>query len=212
MKRVPQVSGVSITAARASAPCQRSRGKACWPVRTPSTTDFLMVRMRPKGKVVRFFELAQCPWPGCAAPPGSWEGSFWVGTACKPWPTRMPVSPGPPSQPRGQCPWPCAELPALAQRPPPPRGHVGAQRPLGSGVIMAAAQAHGAPPGRVDEALAVMGRPQQDLVQLLRRHGCRACTDVTGFGLFGHLGEMIQASPSGIQVQLDPRRIPAYDG
>ena len=85
-------------------------------------------------------------------------------------------------------------------------------RPLGSGVIMAAAQANGAPPAWVDQALAVMGRPQQDLVQLLRHHGCRACTDVTGFGLLGHLGEMVQASPPGIGVQLDPRRIPAYGG
>ena len=85
-------------------------------------------------------------------------------------------------------------------------------RPLGSGVIMAAAQANGAPPAWVDQALAVMGRPQQDLVQLLRHHGCGACTDVTGFGLLGHLGEMVQASPPGIGVQLDPRRIPAYGG
>ncbi|KKZ10901.1 MAG: hypothetical protein TE42_09190 [Candidatus Synechococcus spongiarum SP3] len=85
-------------------------------------------------------------------------------------------------------------------------------RPLGSGVIMAAAQANDAPPAWVDQALAVMGRPQQDLVQQLHRHGCRACTDVTGFGLLGHLGEMVQASPPGIRVHLDPRRIPAYDG
>ncbi|SAY38784.1 AIR synthase-related protein, partial [Candidatus Synechococcus spongiarum] len=37
-------------------------------------------------------------------------------------------------------------------------------------------------------------------------------TDVTGFGLLGHLGEMVQASPPGIGVQLDPHRIPAYAG
>ena len=85
-------------------------------------------------------------------------------------------------------------------------------RPLGSGVIMAAAHANGAPPNWVDQALATMGCPQQWLVPLLRRHGCLACTDVTGFGLLGHLGEMMRASPSGIQVQLDPRRIPAYAG
>jgi len=85
-------------------------------------------------------------------------------------------------------------------------------RPLGSGVIMAAAQANGAVAAWVDQALATMGRPQQCLVPLLRRHGCRACTDVTGFGLLGHLGEMIRASPSGIQVQLDPQKVPAYGG
>ncbi|MCY4055017.1 MAG: selenide, water dikinase SelD [Cyanobacteria bacterium MAG CAR4_bin_6] len=85
-------------------------------------------------------------------------------------------------------------------------------RPLGSGVIMAAAQAGGGVPAWVDQALATMATPQQWLVPLLQRHGCHACTDVTGFGLLGHLGEMIQASPSGIRIQLDPRRVPAYDG
>ena len=85
-------------------------------------------------------------------------------------------------------------------------------RPLGSGVIMAAAQVNSPSPAWVDQALARMARPQQDLVPLLRRHGCRACTDVTGFGLLGHLGEMIRSSPPGIRVQLDPQAIPAYDG
>ena len=85
-------------------------------------------------------------------------------------------------------------------------------RPLGSGVIMAAAQANGTPSAWVDQALDVMSQSQQDLVPLFRQHGCHACTDVTGFGLLSHLGEMVQASPPGIQVQLDPEKIPAYDG
>jgi selenide,water dikinase len=40
-------------------------------------------------------------------------------------------------------------------------------------------------------------------VAVLAAHGCQACTDITGFGLLGHLGEMVAASPSGMGVQLD---------
>ena len=38
-----------------------------------------------------------------------------------------------------------------------------------------------------------------------------ACTDVTGFGLLGHLGEMLGSQPA-VQIQLDGERIPAYAG
>jgi selenide,water dikinase len=40
-------------------------------------------------------------------------------------------------------------------------------------------------------------------VDLLGAHGCRACTDITGFGLLGHLGEMVGASAAPIEVNLD---------
>ena len=43
------------------------------------------------------------------------------------------------------------------------------------------------------------------------RKGIHACTDVTGFGLLGHLGEMLQNNP-GLKVQLDGSAIPAYPG
>ncbi len=43
------------------------------------------------------------------------------------------------------------------------------------------------------------------------RGGIHACTDITGFGLLGHLGEMLQNSPE-LTVKLDGPAIPAYPG
>ena len=44
----------------------------------------------------------------------------------------------------------------------------------------------------------------------LAAYGATACTDVTGFGLLGHLLEMLSASKAN--ARLDPDRIPALDG
>jgi selenide,water dikinase len=85
-------------------------------------------------------------------------------------------------------------------------------RPIGSGVLFAAAMAGEARPEWIDEALAVMEGSQAPLVPLLAAHGCRACTDVTGFGLLGHLGEMLAGSAPTTRVRLDTAAIPAMDG
>jgi len=86
-------------------------------------------------------------------------------------------------------------------------------KPIGTGVLFAAAMA-AAPSGHcnpawIDQALIAMKKCQAPLVDLLRAHGCQACTDITGFGLLGHLGEMLEASPASIQVSLDA---PALQG
>jgi selenide, water dikinase len=82
-------------------------------------------------------------------------------------------------------------------------------RPIGTGVLFAAAMAGAAKPGWLDAALAVMQQSQAPLVELLAAHGCQACTDITGFGLLGHLGEMLGP---GQRVALDPDAIPALPG
>ena len=70
--------------------------------------------------------------------------------------------------------------------------------PLGSGVLFAAAMAGAARPEWIDAALERMQRSQAPLVELLAAYGCRACTDITGFGLLGHLGEMLGAGGPGL--------------
>ena len=86
--------------------------------------------------------------------------------------------------------------------------------PLGSGVLFAAAMAGAARPEWIDAALARMQRSQAELLPILAAHGCHACTDVTGFGLLGHLGEMLTGAgePPGLVVHLDGAALPAHAG
>ena len=86
-------------------------------------------------------------------------------------------------------------------------------RPLGVGVLFAAAMAGTAKPKDVEAALSRMNQSQHHLVTALQNHGSaiHACTDVTGFGLLGHLGEMLEGSEP-ISVQLWSDRIPAHPG
>jgi selenide,water dikinase len=85
---------------------------------------------------------------------------------------------------------------------------------LGTGVIFAAAM-RGAAHGRwIAEALASMRTPSNKAAAMLLTAGAHACTDVTGFGLAGHLAEMIRATGRGdeVSVDLDLDALPALDG
>jgi selenide,water dikinase len=81
---------------------------------------------------------------------------------------------------------------------------------LGTGVVLAAARAGAAVAEWTEAALASMVRSNGPVMRILRAHGVRACTDVTGFGLGGHLGEMLRAS--GVGARLDAAAIPVLPG
>ncbi|MDJ0777898.1 MAG: selenide, water dikinase SelD [Gammaproteobacteria bacterium] len=83
-------------------------------------------------------------------------------------------------------------------------------RALGSGVLFAAAMRGAARGAWVDAALATMLQSNRDAAHCLRRHAASACTDVTGFGLAGHLLEMARAS--GVTIGILPGELPLYDG
>jgi len=55
-----------------------------------------------------------------------------------------------------------------------------------------------------------MLQSNMDGAQCLLGHGATACTDVTGFGLLGHLVEMVR--PSEVDITLDLAAIPYLDG
>ena len=86
-------------------------------------------------------------------------------------------------------------------------------RPLGTGVLFAGAMSGTTKAADLDTALQTMARSQHTLVEQLEpvREDIHACTDITGFGLLGHLGEMLLKNP-GLSVELDGHVIPAYPG
>ena len=83
-------------------------------------------------------------------------------------------------------------------------------KPLGTGVLLAA-EMRGRARGRwLDEAVASMLRTNRDAAVCLRDHGASGMTDVTGFGLAGHLLEMLTAS--GVDAEIVCQALPALSG
>ena len=81
-------------------------------------------------------------------------------------------------------------------------------KPLGTGTLLAADMRHQAGHNWMDQALNQMLISNRDAARIFREHDASACTDVTGFGLAGHLLEMISAG----QVKLSPGDLPVLDG
>lgn len=83
-------------------------------------------------------------------------------------------------------------------------------KPIGTGVLFAAHARWQARGRWIRAALDSMQATSQGVAAIARAHGARACTDVTGFGLLGHLLEMV--GPSGVDAELTLSQIPLLDG
>ena len=83
-------------------------------------------------------------------------------------------------------------------------------KPIGTGTLLAA-HAKLAARGRwIDAALESMTTSNRLGAQCLLRHGATACTDVTGFGLLGHLVEMTR--PSAVDAEIELSALPVLEG
>ena len=83
-------------------------------------------------------------------------------------------------------------------------------KPIGTGTLLAADMRRKAKARWVMAAIAHMIQSNGRAADILRRHGVHAATDVTGFGLLGHLVEMVRASDVDVTVAID--RVPLLDG
>ena len=81
-------------------------------------------------------------------------------------------------------------------------------KPLGVGVAIAAARA--GDDAAFPAAVATMLRSNREAAAAALAAGVRCATDVTGFGLLGHLREV--AASSRLAAWVDPERVPLLDG
>ena len=83
-------------------------------------------------------------------------------------------------------------------------------KPIGTGILSTALKNGRLDPASVTELVAVMTTLNAAPARAVRRIGARAVTDVTGFGLMGHLAEMVRAS--GTSAVVDVSTVPLLDG
>lgn len=83
-------------------------------------------------------------------------------------------------------------------------------KPIGTGTLFAADMRHKAKGRWIAAALDHMVMSNRLGAQCLVEYGSRAATDITGFGLLGHLVEMVRASEVDVELVLDA--VPMMDG
>jgi len=82
-------------------------------------------------------------------------------------------------------------------------------KPIGLGILATAAKRGAAGEAAVARAIAVMAALNRVAAETMARFPVSACTDVTGFGLIGHLLEM--TSGSGVDAELWASAVPTLD-
>lgn len=83
-------------------------------------------------------------------------------------------------------------------------------KPLGIGIATTGIKRDLAPPALASAAVTSMVRLNAAARDAARRAGARGCTDITGFGLLGHL--LRAAVESGVDVEVDVDAVPVLDG
>jgi len=83
-------------------------------------------------------------------------------------------------------------------------------KPVGTGVIGTAVKRGKAGPGWEETSFASMRALNRTASEVAQAHSLSACTDVTGFGLLGHLTEMVRAS--GVAATVFAHAVPLLPG
>lgn len=83
-------------------------------------------------------------------------------------------------------------------------------KPLGTGTLLAADMRYKAGHFWIKEAMQSMLMPNKSASEILVSSGATACTDITGFGLAGHLLEMLESRNA--EAEIDLQSVPALPG
>jgi len=83
-------------------------------------------------------------------------------------------------------------------------------KPLGSGIIATAIKKNKAPSSIMKEAVNVMTKLNSGGAKAMNAVGVNACTDITGYGLLGHLLEMCEGSKVSATIEFN--KIPLMQG
>lgn len=83
-------------------------------------------------------------------------------------------------------------------------------KPLGTGVVATAVKNEACPPATLSAAVESMAQLNREAAQAAQAAGVRAATDVTGYGLTGHLHIMLRAS--GASARIEAGGVPLLEG
>jgi selenide,water dikinase len=88
-------------------------------------------------------------------------------------------------------------------------------KPIGTGVLTTAVKRNAAPESVLAEAIRSMTTLNRDAAEAMNAAGATAATDITGFGLLGHLGNMLRAASkeagTPIGAKLSYAAVPVFD-
>ena len=76
-------------------------------------------------------------------------------------------------------------------------------KPLGTGIINTAIKGGLASVETIESVTALMAELNKTAAEVIKNYQVHACTDITGFGLIGHLAEMVTGSGYGIEIISD---------
>ncbi len=82
-------------------------------------------------------------------------------------------------------------------------------KPLGIGIINTAIKTGNASPETIADAVSLMTALNRGAAMVMQSFPVSACTDVTGFGMLGHLSEMIENTDT--DILLDSKAVPLMD-
>ena len=80
---------------------------------------------------------------------------------------------------------------------------------LGTGIIATGIKNEKHDPGAVGEFMDSMAALNRRAAELMIEHGAHTATDITGFGLIGHMHEVLKAS--GLRAEIISSSVPVFE-